>query len=662
MKALTTTLGIFLVGFLLLPGPVVQAQSILNPNDPVITYNGTEPAQPPFGQIGQWIRTKRIQAYTDDYKAYIYKGVAFRLKFPKTYVPGVTDNNKYPMIIYFHGLGEAAYITDNEFHLYWGWNYFAGIVNTGQYDGYILYMQTQGFWGIGHHTYLTEIINYMIVNNKLDQFRVTSAGLSSGAYSATEMGINFPTYVNAILPTSGCSIGYRESNVTEALKFTPIWTFQGGRDGSPAPSTATQVRDAFLAAGANYKLTIYPDLGHNTWTTAWSEPDYLPFINRAHQANVWALYGKTSFCDGESINVTLGLTRGFAQYEWRKDNVLIPGATSNTIQVTQTGSYSARIRRGSEWSEWSPAPVNFLRSGPTSAPAIQVAGVMSKVLPALDGKTSVTLQVPAGYNSYEWYRMGSTTLLSTTNTINASIPDDYRVRAIANTSCPPPFSPLFRVVNANGPNKPPAASNLRVKTLSSSSLRLNWTNAPSPQFNESGFEIYQATSLNGPFTFIAITAADVQTYTVNNLQTRNTIYYYKLRAVNETGAAAASNVASSFLSIQGTASSQNLAQISESPGAALVENMPEVTVNVYPNPIVSDVSLRLSMNKAADKIGILVTDVTGKTIFTKELTQVPGGTTLHPLGINSKSLLPGVYFVKITGLPDGKSKTIRLVK
>jgi hypothetical protein len=297
-----------------------------------------------------------------------------------------------------------------------------------------------------------------------------------------------------------------------------------------------------------------------------------------------------------------------------------------------------------------------------SAPTIQIAGLMSKVLPALDGKTFVTLQVPTGYNSYEWYRSGSTTLLSTTNTINASVPDDYRVRAVANSACPAPFSQPFKVVNANGPNKPPAASNLRATTLSSTSVRLNWRNALAPAYNESGFEIYQATALNGPFTFIAITGADVITYTVNNLQTRNTIYYYKLRAVNETGAAAASNLASSILYIQSISSPQSAAQESESPRTTLIESLPEVSVNAYPNPMESEVTLKLSMNKVSDKIDILVTDVTGKTIFMKELRQVPSGTSLYPLGMNAKSLHPGVYFVKITGLPDGKSRTIRLVK
>src|SRR4029078_6820288 len=48
---------------------------------------------------------------------------------------------------------------------------------------------------------------------------------------------------------------------------------------------------------------------------------------------------------------------GFDAYEWRKDGVLIPGATYNTIQATDFGTYSARVMRNGMWSEWSRIPV-----------------------------------------------------------------------------------------------------------------------------------------------------------------------------------------------------------------------------------------------------------------------------------------------------------------
>src|SRR5947209_3880788 len=111
-----------------------RSQSILDPTDPVINYDSTHPpVQPPFGQIGKWVRTPRVSWNTDSYKAYIYKGVCFRLKFPKTYNPAVNDGKKYPMLIFFHGLGEASPITDNEDQLYWGADFFNWSEDNGTY-------------------------------------------------------------------------------------------------------------------------------------------------------------------------------------------------------------------------------------------------------------------------------------------------------------------------------------------------------------------------------------------------------------------------------------------------------------------------------------------------------------------------------------------------
>src|SRR6478609_2805348 len=97
------------------------AQSVLNPNDPIVEYDSLNPpVQPPFGQIGKWVRTKSLSWNSDSYKCYIYEGSCFRLKFPKSYNPTANDGKKYPIALVFHGGGEAGPITDNETQLYHG--------------------------------------------------------------------------------------------------------------------------------------------------------------------------------------------------------------------------------------------------------------------------------------------------------------------------------------------------------------------------------------------------------------------------------------------------------------------------------------------------------------------------------------------------------------
>jgi hypothetical protein len=78
------------------------SQSVLDPSDPVITYNpNNPPAQPAWGQIAKWVRTVRVGWNSNSYKAYIYKGTAFRLKFPKTYNPTANDGKNILCLFFF---------------------------------------------------------------------------------------------------------------------------------------------------------------------------------------------------------------------------------------------------------------------------------------------------------------------------------------------------------------------------------------------------------------------------------------------------------------------------------------------------------------------------------------------------------------------------------
>src|ERR1700751_437426 len=119
-------------------------------------------------------------------------------------------------------------------------------VDSGVFDGYVLFMQSQGFWGVTSYARIIDIINYMVINNKLDPFRISVNGLSSGGQASWEMVLDYPDYTGASLPMSNVSVGYKDSSVVNIVKFTPMWLFQGALDGSPAPSTAEQVRDAMV--------------------------------------------------------------------------------------------------------------------------------------------------------------------------------------------------------------------------------------------------------------------------------------------------------------------------------------------------------------------------------------------------------------------------------
>ncbi|RYZ32946.1 MAG: hypothetical protein EOP49_36690, partial [Sphingobacteriales bacterium] len=420
MKTFIRTLCILSAFTLALFTSSANAQTgVLNPDDPIVVYNPSNPpAVPPYGTLAKWVKTNRVSFSTTSFKAYHYKGMSFRVKFPKSYKDSINTNKKYPIFVFFHGIGEKGTIYDNEYQLYHGGQKFMQAVDNGTFDGFLLYPQSSsgsGAFNISHFQLINELItNYFVPQAKVDINRVIVDGLSGGGGATWQMLRNFPTLVAAGLPISAVSVADGDGNMTSMLKYTPIWLFQGYLDKAPHFNTARNVVANYRAAGANISYTEYPTQGHSCWNSAWADPNFMPFIKGAHKANPWASNGRTEFCPSDVISATLGLTAGFDGYEWRKDGVLIPGANSNTYTATAVGSYDCRIKRDTVWSVWSPVPVVIKLKGATISPDIVSSGLTSKVIPAPDGSTSVQLEVPDGFNSYNWQREGNATVLSTT--------------------------------------------------------------------------------------------------------------------------------------------------------------------------------------------------------------------------------------------------------
>jgi hypothetical protein len=144
------------------------------------------------------------------------------------------------------------------------------------------------------------------------------------------------------------------------MKFTPVWYANGGVDNNPPTTTADYNYSVMDSAGAWFRKYTYPNNDHNTWDATWADRDFWPFMNRAYASNPWVLYGQTKFASGTPVNATIGLAPGYDEYQWRKDGVVITGATSRSIQATALGTYDARVRRGTTWSEWSKIPVQLV--------------------------------------------------------------------------------------------------------------------------------------------------------------------------------------------------------------------------------------------------------------------------------------------------------------
>ena len=102
----------------------------------------------------------------------------------------------------------------------------------------------------------------------VDRSRVYLTGLSRGGHASWRWAAAEPSKFAAVAPVAG-----RGNPVTAcALKAKPVWAFHGDRDDVVEPEGSFAMVRAIRRCGGNPRLTIYPDLGHNSWDPAYDDP------------------------------------------------------------------------------------------------------------------------------------------------------------------------------------------------------------------------------------------------------------------------------------------------------------------------------------------------------------------------------------------------------
>lgn len=573
---------VLLSGLILFICASVTAQNVFDPADPIVRYDSTQvlgsPQNPNPATTGlqKWVSVPTNSISTgygawdaSSYKAY-YINVAgvrlpLRLKFPKSFSNPDSVNKKYPMMLFFHGAGEPGCpanggIYNNEKQLLHGGQLFASRVDNNEFDGFLIYPQVlttncSSSWPNSNDLAVIAFMDSLIKYGRADIDRLFVDGLSDGGRNTWRFTRAYPQRVATIAPSSM----FAGTTSHAAMIHIPVWFATGGKDSNPSPAQAQQTLTTFTDLGGDIRYTLYPELGHSVWNQHWAEPDFVPFMNSMHKANPLVFFLHNEWCSGQTIAAKMGLTAGFAQYEWSKDGVTIArranGAntilvaaavtsfTGNEITVKQYGTYRARFRRTATgpWSEWSPKPIVVKVKAITNPLPITVNGVKSNVLPALDGSTTVPLMMAPGFSNYRWYTSTGTTVLTNVQFYSAGV-GIYRGKYDEKFGCGSNYSANFAVINANGTPKPAPASQLKGLPVTQTVTALTWVDAPPPAVNETGFEVYRGTSSGGPYQLVKILPAGTTAFNDSNL-VANTSYYYVLRAINATGASAASNEA-----------------------------------------------------------------------------------------------------------------------
>jgi predicted peptidase len=90
-----------------------------------------------------------------------------------------------------------------------------------------------------------------------------------GGYGTWAVAALAPDRFGAIAPICGGGYSFFGAN----LKDVPVWAFHGGADPLVPVQRSQEMVDAVNQAGGQAKLTVYPDVGHDSWTETYNNDE-----------------------------------------------------------------------------------------------------------------------------------------------------------------------------------------------------------------------------------------------------------------------------------------------------------------------------------------------------------------------------------------------------
>ena len=214
----------------------------------------------------------------------------YRILLPKNYNPNV----KYPLIIFLHGSGERG--KDNNLQLTHGADLFLKASVRQDYPAVVVFPQLaddhlwSSFEGstsadtnfsypekpgkVKHQELLKALLKKLQKQFSLDSTRFYVGGLSLGGMGTFEIVYNNPKTFAAAFPICGGA----NPKIAKRLGKPSWWIFHGADDVVVPAKYSQQMFDALKAENVDVKLSIYPDVNHDSWTNAFAEPDLLKWL------------------------------------------------------------------------------------------------------------------------------------------------------------------------------------------------------------------------------------------------------------------------------------------------------------------------------------------------------------------------------------------------
>jgi predicted peptidase len=117
-------------------------------------------------------------------------------------------------------------------------------------------------------------IEDVLTNFPVDETRLYLTGLSMGGYGSWDLGTRAAERWAAVAPICGGG----DELYADRLVNVPVWAWHGDADDVVPVSRSRVMIDAIRAAGGAPRYTELADVGHDSWTPAYTSGELLDWM------------------------------------------------------------------------------------------------------------------------------------------------------------------------------------------------------------------------------------------------------------------------------------------------------------------------------------------------------------------------------------------------
>jgi len=183
--------------------------------------------------------------------------VRYWLFLPATY----SEKEPVPLMLFLHGAGERG---DN-LDLVKKWGPPKLVEKDNRFPFLVVSPQCpQGKrWDVEQ---MVALVKHVAEIYRVDQSRMYCSGLSMGGHGTWAIVAKYPKLFAAAVPICGGG----DPKKAKALATVPIWAFHGDKDKAVPLKRSEEMVAAIKEAGGDARLTVYPDVGHNSWSATYA--------------------------------------------------------------------------------------------------------------------------------------------------------------------------------------------------------------------------------------------------------------------------------------------------------------------------------------------------------------------------------------------------------